>query len=153
MLRLSGLCVCLVPDDWSRTPSRWSQPGLFLHIRSWEGCKYRRKCPHCVTLSHLCNVLTSMFRFSLAFFLLPPVSLVRCQSVSGFVCFFSFGVRLHRDLSNNQISELASDAFQGLRSLNSLWVILIMFIIQMEFAQDTSAKAQESYEDVKINLI
>lgn len=30
---------------------------------------------------------------------------------------------LHRDLSNNQISELASDAFQGLRSLNSLWVL------------------------------
>ena len=36
--------------------------------------------------------------------------------------FFPFGPALHRDLSNNQISELASDAFQGLRSLNSLWV-------------------------------
>lgn len=22
MLPLNGLCVCLVPDDWSRTPSR-----------------------------------------------------------------------------------------------------------------------------------
>lgn len=27
-----------------------------------------------------------------------------------------------RDLSNNQISEIAPDAFQGLRALNSLWV-------------------------------
>lgn len=51
---------------------------------------------------------------------LPPsltLSLVLCRSVS---CLFSFGPFLHRDLSNNQISELASDAFQGLRSLNSL---------------------------------
>lgn len=61
----------------------------------------------------------------LSVFLLP--SSIPNDSVSGsvpiyLVCgdFLPFGPFLCRDLSNNQISELASDAFQGLRSLNSL---------------------------------
>lgn len=37
-----------------------------------------------------------------------------------FFFMFLFIFFFNRDLSNNHISELASDAFQGLRSLNSL---------------------------------
>lgn len=54
-----------------------------------------------------------------------------CASVSRLLFFFY--ALFHRDLSNNQISELASDAFQGLRSLNSLWVLCGMFIFKMCF--------------------
>lgn len=35
----NGLCVYLVPDDWSRTLSRWSQLRPFLLIRSCAGCE------------------------------------------------------------------------------------------------------------------
>lgn len=38
------------------------------------------------------------------------------------VCF------IPRDLSNNQISEIAPDAFHGLRALNSLWVTQIVSV-------------------------
>lgn len=62
-------------------------------------------------------VSTSLFNFSCFSLALSP-------SLSP-VSFFFLSFVLHRDLSNNQISELASDAFQGLRSLNSLWVHVI----------------------------
>lgn len=134
---LNGLCVCLVPDDWSRTPSRWSQLGPFLLTRSCAGCEYMRRymysapCQPCtkpfVSLFYLWFMLTSVFHF---LSLSPSLTLVPCKSVSVWVFFLS-GTFLRRDLSNNQISELASDAFQGLRSLNSLWVMCDMFVFQM----------------------
>ncbi len=64
-----------------------------------------------------------------------------CDSVSLFMFYvpsptlslvaFLSGSVVRRDLSNNQISELASDAFQGLRSLNSLWVLHDVFVFSV----------------------
>lgn len=67
-------------------------------------------------------VSTSLFNFS-CFSL--ALSLSRSLPLCLLFPFFFLSFVLHRDLSNNQISELASDAFQGLRSLNSLWVHVI----------------------------
>lgn len=68
-----------------------------------------------------------VFLFCFWFMLNLVFSLSLAESAFGSmpVCLvlFLFGCFLYRDLSNNQISELASDAFQGLRSLNSLWVM------------------------------
>lgn len=123
MLLPNGQCVYLVPDDWSKTPSRWSQLGPFLLIRSCVGCEYSHEFYTLAKTKPLCFcsiLLLAHVDLSVSFSLSLPESnfgyLPTC------LVLFPLGFFLYRDLSNNQISELASDAFQGLRSLNSLWV-------------------------------
>lgn len=68
------------------------------------------------------------------------VSLFLTDSLVLCFCFlFPSPFVFHRDLSNNQISELASDAFQGLRSLNSLWVLCGVFILKLYFFKHSEA--------------
>lgn len=73
---------------------------------------------------HLYSVTLSLLCLSFSFSSVISVSLPHFSPV-------------HRDLSNNQISEIAPDAFQGLRSLNSLWVCVACQNVCVEFNRKT----------------
>lgn len=95
----SGL-FSLFTVDWSRTPSR-----LFRQ----EHSHLTNGCGECECVSMWAHIHTQSHKNT------------RIPHASNFLLLF-------RDLSNNQITELASDSFQGLRSLNSLWVYMNIYL-------------------------